>query len=71
MMGHWKPAYLHRIGAAQSMTEKLQEAFDGFDQFLDALPPEPRSYFEEFRSLVADALAMVETWWALPEPQEQ
>lgn len=49
------------------MTENLRELLGGFADFLDALPPEPRSYFEELRALVAEALAMVETWWALPE----
>jgi len=68
-MGDRKPAYLHRIGRAQSMTEELEALLGGFDRFLPALPPEPRSYFDAFRLLVVEAVELTETWWALPEPE--
>ena len=66
----WKPDYLHRIGLAQSTVKELRELHDGFAPFLPALPPEPRAYFEEFRALVADALALTEEWWAAAPPDE-
>jgi hypothetical protein len=63
-MGVWKPWYVHRMGWAVPAVEDLRDILRQFDMFLPALPPEPRRYFEEFRSLAADALALTERWWA-------
>ena len=62
-LSYWKPAYLYSTGQAQSAVANLQATLAEFDSFLPALPPEPRSYFEDLRSLVADAIAFTEAWW--------
>ena len=52
------------------MVKELRELLVRFDQFLPALPPEPRAYFEDFKSLVADAIALTDTWWGVAPPHE-
>jgi hypothetical protein len=69
MLGSFKPDYLRRTGQAQSTVKDLRDLLVVFDQFLPSLPPEPRHYFEDFRSLVADALALTDTWWTTADPE--
>ena len=61
----WKPSYLHRIGAAQSMTADLRALLETFDRFTPTLPPEPRAYFIDLRNLVTAAIAFTDEWWGV------
>jgi hypothetical protein len=61
----YKPLYLHSIGVPQSAARDLRDLLPPFDRFLPSLPPAPRQYFEDLRSLVAEAIELTDKWWAL------
>jgi hypothetical protein len=57
-------AYSYQAREARQVVADLRAVLPEFDRFLAALPAEPRSYFEDLRSLVSDALTFTNTWWA-------
>ena len=63
-LSYWKPSYLHRSGKAPAKVAELRALLATFDRFLPALPPAPRAYFHDLRSLVSDAVAFTDRWWA-------
>ena len=63
-LGGWNPEYLRETGQAQAIDADLREILTSLDQALPALPAEPRHYFEQCRSLVAEAAALADAWWA-------
>ena len=60
-----KPTYLHATGTAASIGAELRTLLGIADQFMPALPSEPRAYFNDLRGLVADAVELTEAWWAV------
>ena len=62
----YKPSYLHSIRASHGIIGELRTVLATFDRFMPALPPDPRSYFEDLRSLVAEAVAFAREWWFAP-----
>ena len=69
-LGDWNPDYLRETGRAQSIDADLREILTSFEQALPALPAEPRHYFEQCRSLVAEAAALADAWWAWADVRE-
>ena len=65
-----KPSYLHAIRAAQETGAELKAIVATFDQFLPALAPEPRAYFDDLRGAVVAAIEWTNVWWALDENGE-
>ena len=66
MMYCFTPQYLHDTGQAEAVTHDLDALLREFDRFLPSLPPEPRSYFEDVRALVNEALQLAGKHWAIP-----
>ena len=65
-----KPSYLHAVGAIQETVAELKAILATFDRILPALPPEPHSYFDEFRAVIVAAIEWTDVWWALDENGE-
>ena len=61
----YKAHYLHSLGVPQSIVPGLHDLLPPFDRFLPSLPPEPRRYFEDLRSLVVEAIELTDRWWTL------
>ena len=62
-LGELKPEYARGTGVAGTVLADLGGLLRTFDDFVDALPPGPRAYFEDMRGLVADASVLVAEWW--------
>jgi hypothetical protein len=70
-LGGWNPDYLRATGQAHTIDADLREMLASFNQVLPALTAEPRQYFEQCRSLVADATALADAWWAWADGREK